>query len=137
MIVRSGIVGNGSKADQEPLSQVGIGTKLPFTSFATIGQQIEIKSNLANKGNEPQKFSYVVQILNGTDRTVDLLSWVSGMLPGEGLQQSAAVGWRPEMPGNYIAEIFTLDNIDGSYGISPPAPKQTLEFTVANSSSKT
>jgi len=82
-----------------------------------VNQQIQIVSDITNREDRDQPFSYLVQIQDSNGITLSL-SWITGALSSNQaliLSQS----WMPKATGIYTAQIFVWQSIVNPNALSP------------------
>jgi hypothetical protein len=88
----------------------------PLTKV-TMNEQVLVQSEITNTQNRTQTFVYIVQVKDSDGITVSL-SWISSSLSAND-RLNAAQSWIPQLPGNYDAEVFVWDSIEGKEVLSP------------------
>lgn len=75
----------------------------------TVGQQVQVASDITNNQEKSQDFLYLVQIKDETGYSVSV-GWISGQLtPNQ--KFSPSLSWIPKNAGEYSAEIFVWEGI--------------------------
>ena len=75
----------------------------------TVGQQVQVASDITNNQEKSQDFLYLVQIKDETGYSVSV-GWISGQLtPNQ--KFSPSLSWIPKNAGEYTAEIFVWEGI--------------------------
>ncbi|MGY5149667.1 MAG: thermonuclease family protein [Candidatus Nitrosopumilus sp. bin_68KS] len=92
-----------------------------------VGQQVQIKSDVANGDDREQKFAYLVMIQDDTDTAV-YLAWIDGTLNPES-SFSPSASWIPQKAGDYMATMFVWESVDNPTALSPPIQ---IDFTVSD-----
>ena len=94
----------------------------------TVGQQIQITSDIINLMDKKSSFAYVVgvQDLSGADDEYVALELTEGSL--DHLESAfPAVSWTPSAPGNYIITLAVWVGVDDPSAL---APMQTMSVDV-------
>lgn len=84
----------------------------------SLGQQIQISSDLSNTLDREQVFAYLVQIQNKNGVTVSL-AWITGSMASK-QSFSPALSWMPNEIGSYEATIFVWRSVDEPIPLSNP-----------------
>jgi len=75
----------------------------------TVGQQVQVASDITNNQEKSQDFLYLVQIKDEIGYAVSV-GWISGQLtPNQ--KFSPSLSWIPKEAGEYTAEIFVWEGI--------------------------
>lgn len=75
----------------------------------TVGQQVQVASDITNNQEKSQDFLYLVQIKDEVGYSVSV-GWISGQLtPNQ--KFSPSLSWIPKNAGEYTAEIFVWEGI--------------------------
>lgn len=75
----------------------------------TVGQQVQVASDITNNQEKSQDFLYLVQIKDDVGYSVSV-GWISGQLtPNQ--KFSPSLSWIPKNAGEYTAEIFVWEGI--------------------------
>ena len=74
------------------------------------GQQIQIKTDLANSHDGELPFAYIVQVKDENDVVVQLVWITGGLSPGQSF--SPALSWTPDAPGSYVATVFLWEAME-------------------------
>ena len=75
-------------------------------------------SDITNKMNKKQDFTYLVQVQDENGIAVSL-SWITGSLaPNQSMSLSQS--WSPRSPGSYNAQIFVWEGITDPNALSEP-----------------
>ena len=75
----------------------------------TVGQQVQVASDITNNQEKSQDFLYLVQIKDEIGYAVSV-GWISGQLtPNQ--KFSPSLSWTPKEAGEYTAEIFVWEGI--------------------------
>lgn len=75
----------------------------------TVGQQVQVASDITSNQEKSQDFLYLVQIKDETGYSVSV-GWISGQLtPNQ--KFSPSLSWIPKNAGEYTAEIFVWEGI--------------------------
>jgi len=98
----------------------------PVGNKISVNQQVRIESDVTNNQEQSQKFTYIVQVKDASQRIVSL-DWLSGNLNANQVF-GAALSWTPQSGGEYSAEIFVWDSFKTQSPLSEPA---TLQITVS------
>ncbi len=96
-----------------------------------VGEQVQIKSDIANGMNRAQKFAYIVMIQD-IDGVTEHLAWIDGTLNPE-TAFSPSASWIPQKGGVHTATMFVWESIENPSALSPPI---TIEFTVISEDMK-
>lgn len=97
----------------------------------SVGEQVQITSDIANGQNREQKFAYLVMIQDDAGIGVSL-AWIDGTLnPMSSF--SPAASWIPQKEGNYVATMFVWESVFNPTALSPPTQ---IEFTVVSEHAK-
>ena len=99
--------------------------------ISSVGEQIQITSDIANQQNREQKFAYLVMIQDDTGAT-ESLSWIDGVLNPESYF-SPSSSWIPQKEGDYVATMFVWESIYNPTALSPPIQ---IEFSVKKENTK-
>ena len=91
----------------------------------SVGEQIQITSDIANQQNREQKFAYLVMIQDDSGTTKSL-SWIDGTLNPES-SFSPSSSWLPKKEGDYVATMFVWEIVHNPTALSPPIQ---IEFSV-------
>ena len=82
----------------------------------TVGQQVQVASDITNNQDKSQDFLYLVQIKDETGYSVSV-GWISGQLtPNQ--KFSPSLSWIPKNAGEYSAEIFVWEGIANHKALS-------------------
>jgi hypothetical protein len=91
----------------EPKLVNAFGTSLG--NSITVGQQVQVASDIRNNQEKSQDFLYLVQIKDEIGYAVSV-GWISGQLtPNQ--KFSPSLSWIPKEAGEYTAEIFVWEGI--------------------------
>jgi len=75
----------------------------------SVGQQVQVASDITNNQEKSQDFLYLVQIKDETGYSVSV-GWISGQLtPNQ--KFSPSLSWIPKNAGEYTAEVFVWEGI--------------------------
>ena len=86
------------------------------TSAAEVAKETVVQSEIKNKNEQAQVFTYIVLIKDSDGITVSL-SWAKGTLaPSQSLTMEQS--WIPETPGKYTAEIFVWESFKNPVALS-------------------
>ena len=97
----------------------------------TVGEQVQIVSDIENGMNRPQKFAYLVMIQDVNGAT-EHLAWIDGTLnPDSAFSPSAS--WIPTKEGDYTATMFVWESVENPTALSPPIQ---IEFSVVKENSE-
>ena len=89
-----------------------------------VGQTGMIFSEIKNRVDFSQDFTYIVQIKD-EDSDVVLLSWVTGQtMPSQELGMS--ISWMPEKSGKYLVERFVWNSIKGAIPLTDTVTYEIL-----------
>lgn len=92
----------------------------------TVGQQVQVASDITNNQEKSQDFLYLVQIKNEIGYSVSV-GWISGQLtPNQ--KFSPSLSWIPKNAGEYTAEIFVWEGIANHKALSEYA---TLQISIS------
>lgn len=91
----------------------------------SVGEQVQITSDIVNQQNREQKFAYLVMIQDDSGAT-ESLSWIDGTL-NSGSHFSPSASWIPQKEGNYVATMFVWESVHNPTALSPPIQ---IEFSV-------
>lgn len=80
----------------------------PLTNIV-VGKQVIFGSMIQNSLNIRQPYSVILQVKDSNGYTV-MLSWVSGNLEAK-RTISASIAWKPDVAGEYTAEIFLWESM--------------------------
>jgi len=90
------------------------------------GEQLLIQSEVANKQDKKQPFTYIVQVKDSSGITVSL-SWVISELPASD-SLNVAQSWLPTVAGQYTVEIFVWESLQNPTALSPSRVKNVQVF---------
>ena len=101
-----------SASSEDPLGRVDVQDTMLANTLGmsvgteiSIGERVQIVSNLTNMQDKKQPFQYIIQIKENGSNTVDAIRWISlELAPNQSL--SPAVSWAPKNEGVYTAEIY-------------------------------
>jgi hypothetical protein len=94
-------------------------------SEVTVGQQIQIVSDVINLLDEKHSFAYVTQVQNTLGDTV-ALEWTEGSL--NHLEEvNPTVSWTPSAPGSYTITLAVWMSLDNPSAL---APLQSIDIDV-------
>ncbi len=96
-----------------------------FIDSPSVGEQVQITSDISNEQDREQKFAYLVMIQDDTNTAVSL-AWIDGTLNPES-SFSPASSWIPQKEGDYTATMFVWESVDNPTALSPPIQ---MEFSV-------
>jgi hypothetical protein len=82
----------------------------------SVGQQVQIVSDVTNKMNRDQPFAYLVQIEDNNGITISL-SWITGSLSSN-QSMSLTQSWIPKSTGVYTAQIFVWQGVTDPNALS-------------------
>lgn len=92
----------------------------------TVGQQVQIASDITNNQEKSQDFLYLVQIKDEIGYAVSV-GWISGQLtPTQ--KFSPSLSWIPKNAGKYTAEIFVWEGIANHKAL---AEYTTLQISIS------
>jgi|APSaa5957512535_1039671.scaffolds.fasta_scaffold10398_3 plastocyanin len=89
----------------------------------SLGQQVQISSDLTNTVDREQIFAYLVQIQDENGVTVSL-AWITGSMASK-QSFSPALSWMPTQTGSYEATIFVWRSVDEPIPLS-----NTISITI-------
>ncbi len=92
----------------------------------TVGQQVQVVSDVTNKMSMNQPFAYLVQIEDSNGITVSL-SWITGSLLSN-QNMILTQSWIPRSSGVYTAQIFVWQGVTNPNALSPTS---TLQISVS------
>jgi len=90
------------------------------------GEQVLIQSEVANKQDKKQPFTYIVQVKDSSGITMSL-SWVISELPASD-SLNVAQSWLPTVAGQYTVEIFVWESLQNPTALSPSRVKNVQVF---------
>ena len=107
------------RVEGEPLTNINIKTPVikdslnrPILQKPVVGQKLNFVTEISNKDQQSQSYSYIIQVRDENNSIVDL-RWIDGKVdPAK--KNTATISWEPTLPGNYIVEIFVWDGIDSA-----------------------
>jgi len=91
-------------------------------SSYSVGQEIGIQSVLANHGTTNQKFSYLVQVMDGNDVTDYFGATSASMLGNQSF--TATQVWIPKEPGTYTIQVYVWDSLASAIPLTDVIEKQ-------------
>ncbi len=91
-------------------------------SSFTVGQEIGVQSVLANHGTTNQKFSYLVQVMDGNGITNYFGATSASMLGNQSF--TATQVWIPKAPGTYTVQVYVWDSLASAIPLTDVIEKQ-------------
>ena len=84
----------------------------PMLQKPVAGQKLNFVTEISNKEQQSQSYSYIIQVRDENNSIVDL-RWISGKVDPT-KTNTVTITWEPTLPGNYIVEIFVWDGINSA-----------------------
>lgn len=88
----------------------------------SVGQEIGVESVLANHGTTNQKFSYLVQVMDGNGITEYFGATSASMLGNQSF--TATQVWIPKSTGTYTVQVFVWDSLASAIPLTNVIEKQ-------------
>ena len=99
----------------------------PMLQKPIVGQKLNFVTEISNKDQQSQSYSYIIQVRDENNSIVDL-RWINGKVDPT-KKNTATILWEPILPGNYTVEIFVWDGIDSA---TPLAKKTEYSLNVGS-----
>jgi hypothetical protein len=85
-------------------------------SEASVGQEISITSTFSNHQQGPQKYSFIVLVIDEDGFAVDIM-WQEGVVEG-GQSAELSTSWTPQKIGAFTIKMFMWDGFDSPSPLS-------------------
>lgn len=130
----SGVSSNQPKVEGESAPNINIKTSQIKDSFnrpmlqkPVVGQKLNFVTEISNKDQQSQSYSYIIQVRDENNSIVEL-RWINGKVdPSK--TNTVTIPWEPILPGDYTVEIFVWDGIDSA---TPLAEKTEYPLNVGS-----
>ena len=83
-----------------------------------VNQQVQVAADIANGQDKEQPFVYILQIKNSEGHVVSVSTIAGELQPVQSF--NAALSWRPNTPGTYVAEIFVWESLVNADALTKP-----------------
>jgi len=111
------------RIEGEPVPNINIKTPVikdflnrPMLQKPVVGQKLNFVTEISNKEQQSQSYSYIIQVRDENNSIVDL-RWINGKVDPT-KTNTVTIPWEPILPGNYTVEIFVWDGIDSATPLS-------------------
>jgi len=115
----SDVSSNQPRVEGEPVSNINIKSpqikdsfNRPMLQKPMVGQKLNFVTEISNKEQQSQSYSYIIQVRDDNNSIVEL-RWISGKVDPT-KTNTLTIPWEPILPGNYTVEIFVWDGIDSA-----------------------
>ena len=130
----SGVASNQPRVEGEPVPNINIKTpqikdsfNRPMLQKPVVGQKLNFVTEISNKDQQSQSYSYIIQVRDENNSIVDL-RWISGKVDPT-KTNTVTIPWEPILLGDYTVEIFVWDGIDSA---TPLAKKTEYPLNVGS-----
>ena len=130
----SGVSSNQPRVEGESVSNINIKSpqikdsfNRPMLQKPVVGQKLNFVTEISNKDQQSQSYSYIIQVRDENNSIVDL-RWISDKVDPT-KTNTVTIPWEPILPGDYTVEIFVWDGIDSA---TPLAKKTEYSLNVGS-----
>ncbi|MEX0764050.1 MAG: peptidase [Nitrosopumilaceae archaeon] len=130
----SGVASNQPRVEGGSVPNINIKTpqikdsfNRPMLQKPVVGQKLNFVTEISNKDQQSQSYSYIIQVRDENNSVVDL-RWISGKVDPT-KTNTVTIPWEPILPGDYTVEIFVWDGIDSA---TPLAEKTEYPLNVGS-----
>jgi hypothetical protein len=130
----SGVSSNQPRVEGESVPNITIKTpqikdsfNRPMLQKPVVGQNLNFVTEISNKDQQSQSYSYIIQVRDENNSIVEL-RWISGKVDPT-KTNTVTIPWEPILSGDYTVEIFVWDGIDSA---TPLAKKTEYPLNVGS-----